>query len=101
MFFASRTIMCRLPASTPFNFSIAFDADFVCKNLIYDSLSFNLNMLATNGCHFIPLNTLQMHILLAGQIAGQSYGRSCQTFQWHRIFAQFSRVETDKFEESN
>lgn len=49
----------------------------------------------------IPLNTSQMHIPLAGQIMDQSYERSCQTFRWDRIFAQFSRVETDKFEKSN
>lgn len=42
-----------------------------------------------------------MHSLWAVQPTAQIYGISCRTFQWHRIFAQFSRVETDKNQINN
>lgn len=38
---------------------------------------------------------LQMHNLSVVQPMRRTCGRSCQTFQFVRIFAQFSRVDTN------
>lgn len=40
-------------------------------------------------------DTWQMHSLLLAQLVGRICGRSCRTFRFDRIFAQFSIVETD------
>lgn len=39
-----------------------------------------------------------MHILSVAQLMGPIYEKSRQTYRLDRIFAQFSRVETNKLE---